>query len=527
MYLPSLFGNFVWDDEDFVYANQYVKEFRVEKFFTSSITEGRGKGSNYFRPMQYVIYSTAHALFGFNPFWYHLTNVLVHIAAAAAIFYFFALLIRPPTFAFLISLIFLVHPVQTEAVSYISGLSDPLYVLFGFLSLIFASKTRKTAIVSKAGVISLLFFLLSLLSKETGLVFFGLIALYSFLTSILTHIDERINVKFNATEVIRKVFSRIFAYGLIAIIYLWYHYTYINNFDIKGAWGNNLYSNSLAARLILFTQNIYTYLTLLFFPKDLFMERDLTIKIQTVILNPKTIIFVLVNSIIVLYFIHKFRTNNFVLLMFFYLAFWICWIPYSGLVLINGIFYEHFLYLPLVFFFGFLITLVNGVIARGEATKQSVTATKNRLPRSLRSLAMTGLALWLIVLAGRNIVRQYDWIDNERFYKQTLSYVPDSLRMRNGLGMVYADKGDMDGAIREYSIALQKYPSIPTLYHNLGNAYASKGEINKAEQFYLQAINLDPKFAFSYQALANLYQQTGQKEKLAAFLKHSNLRVAQ
>ena len=42
-YLPSFFGGFVWDDEDFVYANTYVKEFQINKFWSENAIAGRGK----------------------------------------------------------------------------------------------------------------------------------------------------------------------------------------------------------------------------------------------------------------------------------------------------------------------------------------------------------------------------------------------------------------------------------------------------------------------------------------------------
>ncbi len=101
LYLPSLFGPFLWDDEDFVYANKYVENFQIDKFFTDSQTAGRGKLSNYYRPIPQIVYAITHSLFdlpagrqGFNPFWYHLVNVLAHITASIAIFLFFKILLE-------------------------------------------------------------------------------------------------------------------------------------------------------------------------------------------------------------------------------------------------------------------------------------------------------------------------------------------------------------------------------------------------------------------------------------------------
>lgn len=480
LYLPSLFGPFLWDDEDFVYANQYVKEFRIDKFFTDSQTAGRGKLSNYYRPIPQIAYATTHAIFGFNPFWFHLLNVAVHIGAACAIFYFFKLLLgeqgarfqfsraqpdpaeggsrareneSSSRIALLISLVFLIHPVQTEAVSYISGLSDPLFVLFGFLSLIFFLKNKIWW--------SLSFFALCLLSKETGLVFLPLIVL--------------LNPK-------RSIPSL-----LTAICYLWYHFTFINSFDIKAAWGNNPYANSIIVRLLTFIQNLFLYVQLLIFPKDLFMERDFTIPIQTNFLNVYFLVFILFNSI----FFFLIRKSKILLFCFF--AFYISFIPYMGIVLINGIFYEHFLYLPLVFFFAFWIILATH--ARTLLAKAVPKTQFGNRP------ALLVLLVLLVLLSLRTLSREFDWNDSIRFYSQTLKHAPKSIRIINGLGMAYAEKGDFDSALRQYSFGIRVNPKVPNLYHNLANIYAAEGKIDLAEKNYLKALEVDPNFFYSKQAL--------------------------
>ena len=451
LYLPSLFGPFLWDDEDFVYANQYVKEFRIDKFFIDSQTAGRGKLSNYYRPIPQIAYATTHSIFGFNPFWFHLLNVLVHIGAACTVLAFFKIFLKTGedkanSIPFLISLFFLIHPVQTEAVSYISGLSDPLFVLFGFLSLSFfmLRDDRKNMIP-----LSLFFFALSLLSKETGLVFLPLIFLLNW----------------------KKSWPFVIAAGS----YLWYHFTFINSFDINSAWGNTPYANSVLTRLSTFIQNIFLYVQLLIFPKELFMERDYSIVIQKNIFNIYSIVFVIINVVLLLV-IRKSK-----ILLFYFFAFYISFIPSTGLVLINGIFYEHFLYLPMVFFFAFIIILL----------------PKNKL------LLYCFIGL-LVLFSVRNIVRQFDWNDSIRFYSQTLERAPKSLRIINGLGMAYAEKGEFDNAIRQYSKIIRLNPNVPNAYHNIANIYAAQGKINEAEQNYLKALEVDPTFLFSRQALDNL-----------------------
>ncbi len=473
LYLPSLFGPFLWDDEDFVYANKYVAEFRVDKFFTESQTAGRDKNSNYYRPLPQIAYATTHAVFGFTPFWYHLLNIAFHIGAACAIFYFFYLLTKNQTIALLTSLVFLVHPVQTEAVSYISGLSDPMFVLFGFLSLIFFLKKKNWW--------SLGFFTLSILSKETGLVFLPLLIVLG---------------------ILNKSWKTLWSQLTISLLYLWFHFTSINSFDIKSAWGNNPYANSLIVRLLTFIQNLYLYFALMLFPAELFMERDFTISIQTNFLNPYLFGFIIFLALIGLLLYKQKGKENFNNLIFCFLGFFICFIPYTGILLINGIFYEHFLYLPLVFFFAFLLILAEKYL-------------KNKY-------VLYTIYVVLILFSLRNFIRQFDWNDSVRFYTQTLIHAPKSIRIINGLGMAYAENGDIDNSISTYQKGIKIDPTVPNLYHNLANAEVARGNVEEAEKNYLKALEVNPNFFFSAQSLANLYQQTEQQEKLKKLLEKYN-----
>jgi tetratricopeptide (TPR) repeat protein len=494
VYLPSLFGKFVWDDEDFVFANRYVQRFEVSNLFTQSITSGRNKGSNYFRPVQGIIYSATYQLAGPNPFWFHLINVLIHVSAACAIFVFFRFLLKAEktitssAIPFLVTLVFLIHPVQTEAVSYISGLSDPLFVLFGFLALFFfLLKNERRNMIP----LSLCFFSLSLLSKETGLVFLPILALLDFLTSQKKNIQERF----------LSLTKTMLPFIALGSVYLTYHFAVINSFDIKAAWGNSLYANSLGVRLLTFIESLFTYISLLIFPKDLFMERDYWVHIQTQIINPYLVAFVIANIILIvfLFYLRKkslISVQKFPILIFCYLSFFLSFLPYTGLVLINGIFYEHFLYLPLVFFFAFWLILL--------------TPLYKNFPR----FSYATILFFLLALLGRTLSRQYEWVDPIRFYSQTLSHAPRSVRVTNGLGIAYSEQGDIKSAIETYKRGIKLSPKTPNFYHNIANDYVTMKNFTEAEKYYLKAIEVDPNFIFSWQSLARLYQTTNQVEKL-------------
>lgn len=467
-YLPSLFGPFIWDDEDFVFANTYVREFRLDKFFTAQAIEGRGKQSNYYRPIQLSIYSTIYKVVGPNPLVFHAVSIIAHFAAATVIFLLFFQLSRSYLQAFLISVIFLVHPVQTEAVSYISGFSDSLFVLFGILSLLLY-RQKRTAAYSLSAV----FFLLSLLSKETGIVFLGIIVALHFI------------------EFRRHSLIRLLPFFMLAAVYLWFHFTFINVSPLESTWANSVYAHSIFTRVFTFIQNLWLYFSLLVFPKELFMERDFTVSVISSPFTWQVLAVVLLNVLAITLLYFRRNSKYFQLMLLSYGCFYTAFAPYTGIFLINGIFYEHFLYLPLVFFFSFFIFSVN----------------------SFKKPAIIIMVVIIVAFALRSYMRQWEWIDSVRFYSQTLEHAPNSVRVRNGLAIAYAEKGEYDQAIKEYKLAIQEDPTVPNMYHNLANVYLAQEKYQEAEKLYLQAIKVDPHFYYSYQSLISLYQKTDQIEK--------------
>lgn len=481
-YIPSLFGTFLWDDEDFVYANQYVKDFTISKFFTENAIAGRGKLSDYYRPIQLTVYALIHSLAGFNPFWYHLVSVLIHGLAGVSLYLFLRSLFKSHwLIPFASAVLFLIHPVQTESVSYISGLSDPLFVLFLFTSLtMYLKKDHYTW----ASPLSVLFLVLSILSKELGLVAVGIVTLLT-----LTIRKEKL----------KHDLPLLAVYWCIGIGYLTLRLGPLQFTSPQSLWQGSLYGSSVFIRMATFFHNFFVYLSLLVFPKDLFMERDETIRIATSFWNIWTAMFI-VFQLSVLWCIWHLGKKK----MFLYGSFLMSLAPFSGIMLINGIFYEHFLYLPMAFFWTLIVYLASQRLRPGTV---GVLVVCLAVPFVLRSYA-----------------RQREWVNPIRFYQQTLTHAPDSTRVINNLGMEYANAKNIDKAIEIYNKGISVDPSIPNYYHNLGNAYLVKGDVTMAETYYLKAIQTNPNFYFSYISLLNLYLKTHQQEKADTILSDALIR---
>lgn len=176
VFANSLSGDFVYDDNRQILRNPLIQDSTLYgKALTSDVWAFKGDGSvaasNYYRPTFVAWLILNFKLFGINPFGWHLTNVLLHIAVCLLAF----LLLRRWNFstvaAFAVSLIFAVHPVHVESVAWISGSPDLLFALCFLGSLWFAEnwandKKRLNLIVSA------ILYALALGAKEVALLCF-------------------------------------------------------------------------------------------------------------------------------------------------------------------------------------------------------------------------------------------------------------------------------------------------------------------------------------------------------------------
>ncbi len=144
VYANSFSNSFVWDDELLVTSNRSITSLRAPgRFFTAELAPKIG--GNFYRPLQSLSYAFDYLFWGLRPFGYHLTNLLIHLANAIFIYFILLILTRRRLLSSLTSLLFLVHPIQTEAVTYLSGRADILAAFFLLASLLLFLISRAKA----------------------------------------------------------------------------------------------------------------------------------------------------------------------------------------------------------------------------------------------------------------------------------------------------------------------------------------------------------------------------------------------
>jgi protein O-mannosyl-transferase len=130
-------------------------------------------GGLYYRPIMMVVYSLIYAIFGLHPFYYHLLQLLIYIGSSFILYLIFRYIFNG-LLSLTLVLVFLVHPINSQAVYTIPAMQDALFFFFGILAmwlLVRFSSTRSLILVA-------LSLLLSLLSKEAGFLFVVMAVVY-------------------------------------------------------------------------------------------------------------------------------------------------------------------------------------------------------------------------------------------------------------------------------------------------------------------------------------------------------------
>lgn len=470
-------GGFLFDDYLLIQNNLFIRSLKnIPDFFIINPTNTAGMiNSNFYRPNQYIINTIIYHFFELNVIPYHLVSILLHLLNGFLIFKLFQKLHLSDLTSIILTLLFIVHPINLEAVSYIAGVADPLVLTFMLTGVhIFFTTTIKNYL--KFFIQILLTFLLSLCSKEIAVVF-------PFLLLLILGYQYQTLPK-------NIILKKVWVLGTSFIIlgfYLVLKFTVFNFMDSVGLTENlGVYNDSLYIRLITFLGVLHEYFITLFYPKHLYIERPFLIYINPVHIN------VIIGALIlilgsVISFIH-FRKKQ-LIVPFGFLWFLIAFIPYTGIITLNAAYLEHWFYIP---FIGFLITL-------------GYFLDRFKVPKKL--LAPSAIIV-LILLSIRSIARNEEWKNPEAFYKNELSYSTNNLRMRINLSLVYIAENRHQEAEAILHEALAIDSLSPQALYNLGICYFNQERYQKAEEQFLTVIKNHPNFTFSYVQLYNVYKKT-------------------
>jgi protein O-mannosyl-transferase len=417
---------------------------------------------------------------------YHLVNLVFHLLNGILIFFVGVTIFQRAKYdekaariyALMAATFFLVHPIQTESVTYISSRSELLstnFYLIGFLLFVKWPVARIGFLLSL--VIGIPFFF-GLGSKETVISLPATLLLYDFI--------------FLSGATFRPVLQRwkfyaVYACGFPAAIY------YILTVALKGSVGGNL-AGHLSPGTYFLTQFrvVARYVGLVLYPVGLNLDYDIrpsqSLFEPAVFLSGLFLLAILVLGWVI-------RKNHSV---FSFSIFWffLTLAPTSGIVPILDVMFEHRLYLPLVgvcFSFPIVLNFLMG-------------AAKRQWGTALRASSVAWILL--CVLTVGTIMRNHIWRDEIRLYQDIVTKSPRKDRSYNGLTWAYFKKGQYDRAIATIDQALKVIPEKKLEFaETLGNLYLKTMRFDDAVNLFKQTlVHKDPKrLAVAYNNLGVAY----------------------
>lgn len=510
-YGNSFQNQFVWDDPAFFSGNILVRNFDIQKIFTSNTVAGASISSDYYRPVTSVSFAIDYKIWGLNPFGYHLTNTVLHILTALLVYSLLGLLRFNNTLSFWISLIFLVHPVQVEAVTYLSSRGDILYSFLSILSLYlftltlyhkkinFEFKKNKLVIPTPLLLIcSIILYALSIFSKEVSL------AIWPIFIFILIFYKLQNNLTFSSLhQKYKNHIPTILVFFWISLMYMFlrvYILNFNNSLNFVGA--QNAYTSDIFVRIFTFFKIIWLYLGLIFWPHPLYLERDTPI--VTNFINPY--VFASIGLIILLltlaFYEYKKTKNMWIFLGLFWIFLHI--IPVSGLIPMTYLYHENWLYMPLVGFVIILFSLFRLLLP------------KINFPKYKKQLSFFG-SIIVFVLILITIKQNSTWKDPVTLFEHNLKY-HQTARLYLNLGSAYMSLGDDNKAIDNLNKASKIADMYPQIHYNLAHIYLKQNKKSEAREEMIKTFQADQNFFYVYPLIINSFIETEEYSEALPFV---------
>jgi hypothetical protein len=498
---------------------------------------------------------------GLNVAGYHIFNLFIHLLNALFVYGLLILTFRTPYVAACLhkdvlnnsdfyrwiplftALLFVSHPVQTQAVTYTVQRFASLATLFYLVSLVLYIKARGSDSSKRSRyafyAASIISAVLAMRTKEISFTLPVMVLLYEFM---FFHGDIRKRILF-----LLLVLLTMFIIPL-SIIVTWGGSTGSIGIDALTSIAG---SENFSRWDYLNTQFrvIVTYIRLLFLP--IHQNLDYDYPIYGTFLTPPVFVsflFLLVVFGCGIYLLYRSTKSDqadrcwFRLMAFGIFWFFVTLSVESSIIPILDVIYEHRLYLPSV---GFFMAILSG-IAWGDTRlsnrgKRAAGVLIPVLILAVIGLSMTAYArnmvwsdkitLWEdVVKKSRyksrphfflgeayqeqglmdDAIREYRRsIELRKKYLKSIKLQSDYAVVHTNLGLIYQRQGRLDDAIREYQTAITLKPGHAVIHYSLGLAYQQQGRLEDAVKEYLTATSLKPDYVDAHNNLGVAYQQKG------------------
>jgi protein O-mannosyl-transferase len=473
--LPAIQGQLIWDDVHLARDNPFIKSpllaleaFRHYLFLDSF--------SGHYRPVQNLSYMLDYFFWNTDPAGFHLTSILLHVTAGLLLYCLLTHLFGKgaglwesddlrsaragAVAAFAISGIWMVHPVHSAAIDYISGRADSLAFAFSAGAWLLVLRARMSKTRWLKGVIyplAALSGVLALCSREIACIW------------ILIFL-------FHTLAFARDIGKKVKITTIVCCALVLGAYAELRRLPVARAEPGFTENWSAPVRSTLMLRALGDYGRLMVFPGNLHMERS--------IFDPgnyrsreswrKTVAseyLSILGLVVLTAFIygcarHGIGQRTRIMGTVWFLT---AYLPISNIVQLNATVAEHWLYLPSV---GFLLFLGGCALD---------------LPRRFGTGLAAVAAIAILALSVRSTIRSSDWSNEENFYKRTIAAGGLSPRVGVNLAQIYAERGEYVVAEKMLRHIVETTPDYPIARNNLATVLAREGKAAESEALFARS----------------------------------------
>ena len=476
VYVSCLRYEFTYDDNSQIVMNPAITSAaHIPEYFSQHVwqTVDSSYLPQYYRPVFVLWLLLNYKLFALSPAGWHATNLVVHLLATWLVFVLARRLTSDQLVATVAAFLFGVHPVHIESVAWVSGVTDPLMTVFFLTALVLyldiksankvtpeRSSENRRRYVSRSLLLSLFFYSLALLTKETAVVFLPLVICYELL------FGKETSQASTGTR-LKSMLLTTLPYLLVTAVY------FVLRFRVLGGLGNRLTPLSATTIASTIPSVLWFYFRHLIWPRPLSVFYD----------------------------------NTYVS------GGWLFWGPLVGLIIVATVFVALGRRSKQVMFLGCLVLLpilpslnlsffTFGEIVHDRYLYLSsigfcivLSVALFYVIRTYDKYKRLAVVLMFIIGAGwalETVIQLPMWKDDLALYSRGAAVAPRNNLAINNLAATVKDSGDVDQSIVLSQRVLARDPNNWRSLYSLGHSYYTIGAYDEAAKYLGQAIPLNP-----------------------------------
>ena len=480
VYSNSFHGAFNFDDVNSIVDNAYIRNIHDLHHIWD------------FLPRRFLLYLSLALNYHFNGldvFGYHLFNLSVHLISAVLVWWLTLLTLSTPamkeqriashagTIALGAGLVFVAHPLQTEAVTYIVQRAASMATMFYLASLCFYIRSRllpKGFWAKTSYIAALILAIMAMFTKEISVTLPLIVLLYEFSF-------------FRTKKGLNWGYVAPFLLALLVIPLTMVTTESLKAHQIRGIWAQKPADISSAHYLLTQFRVMVTYIRLIVLPFHQNLDYDYPIS-KSIFEWPAFLSFIFLLGILYLakQLFLKHRLISFCIFWFF-----LTLIPESSFLPLRDVIFEHRLYLPMAGVSILIVASVYYLCAR----------------HYLRFIGILLMAItcFSIMTFQRNKV----WKGEFTLWNDTLGKSPHKARPFNNRGLAYFHQGQYAQAISDYNNAIKVDPKYAEAYYNRGLSLDQVRYYPESLLDYDKAIELKPWYGDAYINRGFIYARQG------------------